>query len=61
MQTRVLLGQIGRRPGHVCLHRFWHVILVRIVDAVLGLRVNLEQETLGLDLSQHGEGGYIFF
>jgi len=35
-------------------------VLLKVVDAVLGLRVSPEEETLGLDLSQHGEEGYIF-
>jgi Amt family ammonium transporter len=34
------------------------LILLKIVDKVLGLRVTEEQETQGLDLSQHGEEGY---
>ncbi|MDB4680209.1 MAG: ammonium transporter [Planctomycetaceae bacterium] len=35
-------------------------ILLKIVDALLGLRVSEEAEIKGLDLSQHGEEGYIF-
>jgi Amt family ammonium transporter len=34
------------------------LILLKIVDKVVGLRVSEEQETQGLDLSQHGEEGY---
>ena len=34
------------------------LILLKIVDVVIGLRVSEEQETQGLDLSQHGEEGY---
>jgi len=34
--------------------------ILKIVDAVLGLRVSREAEIEGLDLSQHGEEGYIF-
>jgi Amt family ammonium transporter len=34
------------------------LILLKIVDKVVGLRVREEQETQGLDLSQHGEEGY---
>src|ERR1700745_4044899 len=34
------------------------LILLTIVDKVFGLRVTEEQETQGLDLSQHGEEGY---
>jgi ammonium transporter, Amt family len=36
------------------------VILLKVVDALLGLRVTPEQETVGLDVTQHGEEGYIF-
>jgi len=35
-------------------------VLLKIVDAVLGLRVSEDEEVQGLDLSQHGEEGYIF-
>ncbi len=35
-------------------------ILLKILDAVMGLRVTQEEELQGLDLSQHGEEGYIF-
>ena len=36
------------------------VILLKILDAVMGLRVTQQEELQGLDLSQHGEEGYIF-
>ena len=36
------------------------LILLKIVDLVIGLRVSPEQESEGLDLSQHGEEGYDF-
>jgi Amt family ammonium transporter len=35
-------------------------ILLKIVDTVVGLRVSPKEETLGLDVSQHEEEGYIF-
>jgi Amt family ammonium transporter len=34
-------------------------ILLKIVDALMGLRVNEDDEFTGLDLSQHGENAYI--
>lgn len=34
--------------------------LLKILDATMGLRVSQEDELQGLDLSQHGEEGYIF-
>ena len=35
-------------------------LILKVLDAVMGLRVTQEEETQGLDLSQHGEEGYIF-
>ena len=32
--------------------------LFKVLDKVMGLRVPVEQEFMGLDLSQHGEAGY---
>ena len=34
------------------------LILLKLVDAVVGLRVTEDQERMGLDLSQHSEVGY---
>jgi ammonium transporter, Amt family len=34
------------------------LIILKIVDAMIGLRVSEEHENQGLDLSQHGEEGY---
>lgn len=33
-------------------------IMLKALDAVIGLRIDPEQETEGLDISQHGEAGY---
>ncbi len=35
------------------------LIILKVVDAVIGLRVDEEEETEGLDLASHGERGYI--
>lgn len=35
-------------------------ILLKVLDATMGLRVSKEDEVTGLDLSQHGESGYNF-
>ncbi len=35
------------------------LVILKVVDAVLGLRVTEEQETEGLDINQHDERGYI--
>jgi Amt family ammonium transporter len=34
------------------------LILLKVVDAVMGLRVHVEDEVMGLDLSQHNESAY---
>jgi len=55
-------GQLGIQlvgvlsVGAWCVFVTW--ILLRILDAILGLRVNEEQETEGLDVAEHGERGY---
>jgi len=36
------------------------LVILKICDVVVGLRVSEEDESQGLDLSQHGEEGYIF-
>ena len=33
-------------------------LLLKGLDATMGLRVSLEEEQMGLDLSQHNEAGY---
>ena len=34
------------------------LVLLKIVDALIGLRVDDEQETMGLDITLHDERGY---
>jgi Amt family ammonium transporter len=36
------------------------LVILKIVDLLVGLRVSEEHEIQGLDLSQHGEEGYTF-
>ncbi len=36
-------------------------ILLKVLDAVMGLRVSQQDEVMGLDVSQHGEEGYVFY
>ncbi len=45
--------------GLVALYSFvMSFILLKILDITMGMRVDAEQETEGLDISQHGEAGY---
>jgi Amt family ammonium transporter len=36
------------------------LVLLKVLDAIMGLRVSQQEELQGLDVSQHGEEGYIF-
>jgi Amt family ammonium transporter len=36
------------------------LVILKICDLAIGLRVTREQETEGLDVAMHGEEGYIF-
>ncbi|MEO7437569.1 MAG: hypothetical protein ABI080_18980 [Candidatus Binatia bacterium] len=33
-------------------------VLLKLIDATIGLRVEAEQEHAGLDISEHGESAY---
>lgn len=35
-------------------------VILKVLDVVMGLRVSEEEEELGLDVTQHGERGYVF-
>jgi len=35
-------------------------ILLKVLDLTMGLRVKEDEEELGLDVTQHGERGYVF-
>jgi Amt family ammonium transporter len=37
------------------------VIILKVLDLTIGLRVSQQDEIQGLDVSQHGEEGYIFY
>ncbi|HLB25491.1 MAG TPA: ammonium transporter [Nitrospirota bacterium] len=36
------------------------IVLLKVLDWTMGLRVDEEEESIGLDQTQHGESGYIF-
>ena len=55
-QVLVQLMAIGVTWGYSFVVTFG---LARIIDAVMGLRVRDDEESVGLDISQHGEGAYM--
>ena len=60
MADSVLLGQIAATAITWVLAIVVTFVLLKVLDATMGLRVSREEEIEGLDLSQHGEEGYIF-
>ena len=46
---------VGATVGYAVIGTF---VIVKVVDALLGIRVNKEAEEMGLDLSVHGEVAY---
>ena len=54
-----LWTQIVAVVASITLAMVLTVVLLKIVDAVMGLRVSAEDEMAGLDLSQHSETAYM--
>jgi Amt family ammonium transporter len=58
--TRVMIGQVAAVVVTWIFAAVVTFILLKILDVTMGLRVRRDEELQGLDLSQHGEEGYIF-
>ena len=56
----VLTAQIVATLATWVLAAVFTFVILKVLDMTMGLRVSQEEETQGLDLSQHGEEGYIF-
>ena len=56
----VLIGQIIATAITWALAIVVTFVLLKVLDATMGLRVSQAEEIEGLDMSQHGEEGYIF-
>ena len=56
----VLKGQIAAVAVTWVLSIVATFIILKVVDAIVGLRVTPEEEVRGLDVTQHDEEGYIF-
>ena len=57
-------GQLGAQAAAVGVTLGYSLVatlvILRVLDLVLGLRVSEEEEKMGLDMSQHGERAYAF-
>jgi Amt family ammonium transporter len=58
--ARQVLNQAVGAGAAIAIALVGTLILLKILDAVMGLRVTQQEELQGLDVSQHGEEGYIF-
>ena len=58
--TRVLIGQIVACLVTWVFAAVATLILLKIVDVLVGLRATQDSEVQGLDITDHGEEGYIF-
>ena len=59
-RAELLLGQVVAVAITWLLAAVATFVILKILDLTLGLRVKRDEELQGLDLSQHGEEGYIF-
>jgi len=57
---RQFVNQAISAGAAVALSVIGTFVFLKVLDAVMGLRVTQSDEIQGLDLSQHGEEGYIF-
>src|SRR6476646_1111711 len=55
-----ILNQLGGVAISWVLAIVGTLVILKIVDATVGLRITKEQESDGLDRSQHNEEGYVF-
>jgi len=57
-------GQLGAQAAAVGVTLVYSLVgtlvILRVLDLILGLRVSEEEEKIGLDMSQHGERAYAF-
>ena len=56
----LLIGQIAAVAITVVFAGVGSVVLLKVIDVVIGLRVPAECEQRGLDVTDHGEEGYMF-
>ena len=58
--AEAIIGQVVSVIVTVVYAGVLSLVILKILDKTMGLRVDEESETRGLDLSEHGEEGYIW-
>jgi Amt family ammonium transporter len=59
-ESRVFMGQLAAVGVTWIFSIVATFIILKVLDVTMGLRVTQQDEVAGLDISQHGEEGYIF-
>ena len=59
-RPQLLIGQLVAVAVTWLLAGVATFVILKILDVTMGLRPKRDEELQGLDLSQHGEEGYIF-
>jgi Amt family ammonium transporter len=59
-RSQLMMGQLAAVAITWVLAAVATFIILKVLDVTMGLRVSEEEEIQGLDVSQHGEEGYIF-
>lgn len=63
LEKETILAQVGVQAASIGVTVVWSgvltVLILGAIKATIGLRIDAEQENLGLDLTLHGEQGYI--
>ena len=54
------INQVVAVGATVALSAVMTLLILKVIDIAIGLRVSQQEELQGLDVSQHGEEGYIF-
>jgi len=58
--TKLMVGQLVAVAVSWVLAAVGTFVILKVLDVTMGLRVSQADETKGLDITQHGEEGYIF-
>ncbi|MCA9003863.1 MAG: ammonium transporter, partial [Planctomycetaceae bacterium] len=58
--SQQLINQFVSVGAAIAISVVGTIIILKLIDLTMGLRVSKDGEIQGLDLSQHGEEGYIF-
>lgn len=58
--TQQFINQLVSVGAAIVISVIGTIVILKLIDLTMGLRVSKDGEIQGLDLSQHGEEGYIF-